>query len=476
MSEPSWASIEKGALHHVGKEVHVRTPINQGEGRNMHVTYLVVTGGIETRRRYSEFQWLYNRVLTEAPGAYVPIIPHKRTALIGEAKFSPEFVEERRMNLEYFLQGVFQIPLILDICPSLKVFLTAGDEELEAAKKEVEAGNPSLVSTTDMNDDTDNVAEAKKGFGNLLAKAKTATQTRLGNMELLETKEEDEIAAIKLYFSRLDVHVKEMITAAEKLIKTTSDRLGATNDLGVKVAEWKFSRDDFLDNTYGPEGRLLDDHQEIPKMMSAFAHFTEDIRLTMEHQSALERERLEQGLHKLALDVTAFKRSLNTRKKLQYAYTTKENQIKQLKKQLNVGKKNNIDKVSAELHDLEKSSSILKVKFEECSVRVTKEATRVRPIVEDKLKGCLREYANIQVSYGEKVRESWSKIMPSLNEEEDSGEPDATGKLTTIQLSEADSGAIHPPPAAAPPPLPPTESEFPDVLPNDEEEKPGSEE
>lgn len=256
MSDPSWTSLEKGALHHIGQDVNVRTPINQGEGRNMHVTYLVLTGGIEIRRRYSEFQWLYSRILTEAPGAFVPIIPHKRTALIGEAKFSPEFVEERRLNLDYFLKGVFKIPQIKDVCPSLRVFLTATDDELEAAKKEVEAANPSLVSTSDMHDDTDNVAEAKKGFGNLLAKAKTVTQTKLGNMELLETKEEQQIAAIKLYFNRMEVHIKEMAMASEKLVKSTSDRLGATNDLGVKVAEWKFSHDDFLDNTYGPEGTM----------------------------------------------------------------------------------------------------------------------------------------------------------------------------------------------------------------------------
>jgi hypothetical protein len=257
MSEPSWTSLEKNALHHIGQDVNVTTPINQGEGRNVHVTYLVVSGGIEIRRRYSDFQWLYQRLSTELPGSFVPIIPHKRTALIGEVRYSPEFVEQRRMNLEHFLQGAFQIPLVKEICPSLKVFLTADDDELESAKKQVEAANPSLVKTSDMNDDHDNVTEAKKGFGNLLAKAKTVTQTKLGKMELLETKEEQQVAAIKLYFNRMEVHVKEIIMAAEKLVKSTSDKLCATNDLGVKVAEWKFSRDDFLDNTYGPEGKML---------------------------------------------------------------------------------------------------------------------------------------------------------------------------------------------------------------------------
>ena len=80
MTEPTWTSTEKEISKTIGDGVDVSSPINSGEGRNIHVTYLVTTGGIEIRRRYSDFQWLYNRLLTEVPGAFVPIIPHKHTA------------------------------------------------------------------------------------------------------------------------------------------------------------------------------------------------------------------------------------------------------------------------------------------------------------------------------------------------------------------------------------------------------------
>jgi len=256
MTEPNWTDLNDSPLSSIGEDVAVTNPINQGEGRNMHVTYLVVSGGIEARRRYSDFQWLYQRILTEAPGAFIPIIPHKRTALIGEAKYSQEFVEERRRNLQVFIKGVFQIPHIQTLSPSLVVFLSAPDDQLDAAKKQVETANPSLVSTKDIDSETDNVADAKKGFGNLIAKAKTVTQTKFGNMDLLETKDEKEIAALKLYVSRMEVHIKEMTICTEKLINSTSEKLGAINDLGVRVSEWKFSRDDFLDTTYGPEGKV----------------------------------------------------------------------------------------------------------------------------------------------------------------------------------------------------------------------------
>jgi hypothetical protein len=211
-------------------------------------------------------------------------------------------------------------------------------------------------------------------------------------------------------------------------------------------------------------------------MMSAVAHFSEEVRILMEKQSSSERERLERGLQQLAMDVAAFKRALNTRKKLQYAYTTKQNQIKQQQKQMNAGKKKDIDKISAELHDLEKASSVLKVKLEECSVRITKEATRVRPNIEWKLNSCLREYAAIQMEYGEKVREAWAKLMPKFNDGGDGVEIEVTGKLTTIQLSDSAGEPIHPAPYAAPPALPSVQAELPDVLLDDAEDKPTEEE
>jgi sorting nexin-1/2 len=442
-----------------GGDVLVISPINQGEGRNMHVTYLVVTGGIEIRRRYSDFQWLYNRLLTEDPGSFVPIIPHKRTAFAGEAKFSEEFTEERRVNLQRFLKGVFHIPKVKKLCPSLKVFLTVSADHIDAAKKAVEHENPSLVSTKDNDEDETNAVNMKKKVGNLFAKAKTVAQTKMGS-ELETTKDESLIAELKMYINRVELHVKELLMATEHLVKATSDKMCALNDLGVKVAEWKFSRDDFLDNAYGPEGRLLDDHQEIPKMMSAVAHFSSEIGSLMEKQVAEERNKFEQGLKELALNIQAFKVALKMRKRLQYALTAKNQQIQNQKKQMENPKMNNfIDKQSAELHTLEKSASVLKVKFEECSSRILSESSRARPILEFSMKQCLVDYANIQIEYGNLVNKSWRKLMPTLRGGEKGVEAELQG-LTTIKLSESGEAPVMP--SAPPPPVPSSEDEEPE--------------
>lgn len=170
-------------------------------------------------------------------------------------------------------------------------------------------------------------------------------------------------------------------------------------------------------------------------MMSAVAHFSDEIRIQMEKQSASERATLEQGLNRLALDIIGFKRAFQTRKKLQLAYTTKDNQIKQLKK--NLEKKKDVDKMSAELHDLEKAASVLKVKLEECSHRILKESTRVRPEIESRLNDSLKSYAAMQLMFGEKVKGLWETLMPKfeLDGTEEVNGPNTPRKLATIALS-----------------------------------------
>ena len=116
--------------------VQVTEPCNEGTGRNMYTTYLVKGPNTLVRRRYSDFQWLYERLRTELPGAIIPIIPHKMTALNNKIKFDPNFIEERRSNLEHFIKEVVQHPE-LQRAPSMTPFMiTAMGEAFDAAKQQ----------------------------------------------------------------------------------------------------------------------------------------------------------------------------------------------------------------------------------------------------------------------------------------------------------------------------------------------------
>ncbi|EED87068.1 predicted protein, partial [Thalassiosira pseudonana CCMP1335] len=99
----------------------VTDPQELGEGRNKHTYYRIdvhppfpkssnsyntATDPISSvRRRYSDFQWLFQRLHAEKPGAIIPIIPHTQ-AMASAKRFSEELVEERRGHLERFLRRV----------------------------------------------------------------------------------------------------------------------------------------------------------------------------------------------------------------------------------------------------------------------------------------------------------------------------------------------------------------------------------
>lgn len=452
MTEPTWTSIQKEISKKIGEDVEVSAPINQGSGRNIHVTYLITTGGHEIRRRYSDFQWLYSRLLVDIPGSCVPIIPHKRTAFSGEVQFSQTFVEERKVHLNRFMKGVFRIPHVKQDSPSLKVFLLAPIEDLESKKREVESTNPSLVS---METDVEDIREAKRGIQNILAKAKTVTRNKLVHEELVETENQERIAAIKAYTNCMEQHVKDILAATGALIQSTNEKLIAMNNFGTKIAEWKMTRDDFLDTVMGPDGRALDDHEEISKMMSSVAFFSAQIEGHLSEQQIAEREKFEEALKLLSLDVQSLKVAIKTRKRIHVAFTAKQQQIQQQQKAIQNGKRGGV-KLHAELTELEKESSILQVKLEESSNRVVSEAKRVRPYIEVKLKHAIRDFAKIQMEYAAKTISSWSTLMPKLLDEGESFEVklDGTVSTTSALLATPTGTDIYPAPSAPPPPLP----------------------
>eukprot|EP00526_Cylindrotheca_closterium_P002804 CAMPEP_0113639982 /NCGR_PEP_ID=MMETSP0017_2-20120614/20982_1 /TAXON_ID=2856 /ORGANISM="Cylindrotheca closterium" /LENGTH=1017 /DNA_ID=CAMNT_0000551237 /DNA_START=112 /DNA_END=3165 /DNA_ORIENTATION=- /assembly_acc=CAM_ASM_000147 len=355
-------------------EVQVLSPtIHQVEGRNDHATYDVKSSYGHAHRRYSDFQWLYNRIQIEVPGAFIPVIPHKRTALLGEGQFFPDFLEERRSNLQIFLTGVMNVPNISSKCPSLTVFLKdTGSGTWEAAKKQVETENPDIANVSmpsgsvEMNDAT--IADAKKGLGNLMAKAKTVTQTKFGNADLQESKKENGYKSIKLYFERMEHQMKEVMDAVKKSLMPPPDNA---------VAE---------------------------------------IKMVPEKQSLLA------SLKQAASDISTCKGAFKRRKKLQVEYTTKHGQLESHKKdQAKPPQKQKFGfpkkakdpaKVAAKQEELEKAAASLKEQFESTTELVMREACRMKHAIDARMKACLQEHASIQMKCGEPV--SAAKSLPQF--------------------------------------------------------------
>ncbi|ORZ10821.1 hypothetical protein BCR42DRAFT_422091 [Absidia repens] len=101
------------------------------------ITYLITTTTtVETfassnpkpvRRRFQDFVWLYNSLCLEFPACIIPYPPEKhRMRYIKGDRFDKDFIEKRRLGLQWFLNRIARHPL-LQASQCTRVFLESGD-------------------------------------------------------------------------------------------------------------------------------------------------------------------------------------------------------------------------------------------------------------------------------------------------------------------------------------------------------------
>jgi hypothetical protein len=87
--------------------------------------------GTPVKRRYRHFVWLHDSLTFYlGRGALIPSLPEAKVT----GRFDPEFVEQRRRDLERYLNRVGSHP-VLCTSPALLQFLQASDDEWDAALK-----------------------------------------------------------------------------------------------------------------------------------------------------------------------------------------------------------------------------------------------------------------------------------------------------------------------------------------------------
>ncbi|KAI8328053.1 hypothetical protein BC941DRAFT_445716 [Chlamydoabsidia padenii] len=102
-----------------------------------YIVYLVTTiTKVETfkssqpkpvRRRFQDFVWLYNSLCLELPACTIPYLPKKhRLKYVKGDRFDKDFIERRRLGLQWFLNRIARHPL-LQASQYTRVFLESGD-------------------------------------------------------------------------------------------------------------------------------------------------------------------------------------------------------------------------------------------------------------------------------------------------------------------------------------------------------------
>ncbi|GLD95246.1 hypothetical protein PINS_up003890 [Pythium insidiosum] len=112
--------------------VTVSTPIVVGSGYTRYTQYVISTKtnslhfpcqAAQVKRRFSDFEWLHQRLLKQFRGTIIPPLPEKRWT----GNMDATFVEERRQALEHFINEVCGHGKLSQTL-ELQIFLTASNE------------------------------------------------------------------------------------------------------------------------------------------------------------------------------------------------------------------------------------------------------------------------------------------------------------------------------------------------------------
>lgn len=79
-------------------------------------------GNYSVARRYSEFHWLHDALVTSSPGVIVPPLPKKEFF----SRFDDQFIQSRIRGLEVFLQRITRHPTLSQLT-FVKSFLANQD-------------------------------------------------------------------------------------------------------------------------------------------------------------------------------------------------------------------------------------------------------------------------------------------------------------------------------------------------------------
>ncbi|KAG7352446.1 PX domain containing protein [Nitzschia inconspicua] len=426
--------------------ITVSDPRTEEEGtRQRFTSYLVSTDkGNSVRRSYNDFLWLYKRLQTELPGAVVPILPRSR-ALIASKKFDPDFIEERRRNLQQFLQGVVDHEELAR-APSMSPFMVDMlGSDFEEGKKKVEARMPTnLLYTNQVEEDYgDGSAEkgaptttARKGLSNFFAKIRVSA----GSKELMATDNEHEVSVLQEYIQEVAGHLKTLVKSTDAFVQSTADLAATYDEMGVPVGEWR--------TTLQQQGPSQSTSGHTMEMMSTLVEFASDFSTMLRRKHIEEEQKFGNQVYHLLNTVTAIQNALKQRRSVQVQYTATNKQI--IDKDAALAKANKnlkppevTDKLRDERAELQQRSELEKRVLEECTQRLLRDAEKYKPVLIVLLKDAYLQYAKVQLAYNERTKKAFEQLIPYLDDSE------ASTSLEFVADSPV-GGKPFPPPSPGP--------------------------
>ena len=376
-----------GLNKYTSYRVDVRPPaIAPGESQQdiimANTTYSAVL------RRYSDFLWLYERLHVERAGAIVPHLPEKQPV----GRFSPAFVEDRRVNLERFLRRVAVHPELAD-APCLDTFLRADDVTFQAAKN-AKTGVVMAASQANMLQPS---PPKKDGIKRWFAEAKTSMTG-----DLVKSPDDDLFDEIQRYVNGLDNQMRNVSHQATGLVRKGKEIANGLFEFGLAFNLLGQSEADALGDALSKMGETAD-------QLSV---------LSVEHAEK-EMAQFEEPLQDYIKTIHAVKLALQRRHEKRLSYSTclseveaKNMQLAKLRTQIGSEAKAYATEMS--LRRAQEAAEVAREDFATVSQRVLREVDRFKREKAEDMRRTVLDYINLQVEYNKRMEEVWGTLIPKL--------------------------------------------------------------
>ena len=381
-------------------------------------------------RRYSDFVWLLERLGKERGGAILPPLPEKQAV----ARFSPEFVEERRYQLELFLRRVVVHPELYD-APCLVQFLRADDATFYAAKNNkttvsgaVDAGQPyydDYRPTEELPAPRAGAAfggapaspkKKKDGIKQWFAETKTSIQiSTMGGVDLVQSPDDALFDEMDRYVTNLDSQMKNVLAQATALVRRGKELANGFYELGMAFNLLSQSE------SCGSPSSSNEAMDYLATALSKMGVTADELSAITAEQSDKEESNFEAMLRDYIRTIQSVKRALEKRSEKRLTYTTciHEVQTKSMaveKVRGLPGKEDKAYQAQASLVRSQEAAEAAREEFATVSQRILREMDRFKREKADDMRYTVLDYIEIQIQYNARMEKIWADLIPQLEQ------------------------------------------------------------
>ncbi|CAO3649786.1 unnamed protein product [Cunninghamella blakesleeana] len=377
-----------------------------------YITYLITTyTEVETfssnhpkpvRRRFQDFVWLYNALSLEYPACAIPFLPEKfRLKYIKGDRFEFNFIEKRRLGLQWFLNRIARHPL-LQLSQSTRIFLESRDFKTDKNLQSKRIPQPSSFLTAFSDTFLKSFSKVKK------------PDDRFVMMKDMVDKFEDNLNIIEKLYSRI----------GKRQLDLSQDYLDFAVSLrGLSVLETSVERKlrQFAETTESFAGSIDDLTQKEDKYylnniheLLSYCRATKE-QLQERDQKQVDFEELTTYLQRLSEDRERLlhpgqyhTNSLNIGEFM----ADKMNEIKGNK--ITQTRSERLSRIEYKIDELQEEVLRANDANNTFSNQMIKEYDIFQSTRKNEMKQCLTSYADSHIEFYQKGIDMWSNIIPIL--------------------------------------------------------------